>query len=225
MLTIDDTVADLFNVDIENLNQRIMVFVKCRGIQVVSFEFPNMDPEYFIDFRCGKEVQNDDGFFMKLKDGFVTFQIEPNTDGGDYKPVEIRLPYKVCGEQFFIDLQRSCEKNREEEEKEHDCKPEIVAARASGSIEGTKVPSASLDETKVLHKWTRVVIPRDSGFLEEDYDSDVEEDGELCESCGCICTDLTRPCYMTRIGTKETKIVCDDCVHDLDEDEWAWIEG
>jgi hypothetical protein len=103
----------------ETVGNRTFVVVKLEGktedVLIASFEFPWIDTDYFSSFILGmdSEEQNDDGFYMKLKDGIVTFEIEPNTDGGNYKPVKICVPYEACGT-LFEDLRRACEEKQNE---------------------------------------------------------------------------------------------------------------
>ena len=85
---------------------RIRFTIELNGAPIASFKFPLIYPPTFDALIAGRNCreQDDEGFFITLKDGIITFEIDPREAVGNDEYTIFKLPLEVC-RPAFVELQ------------------------------------------------------------------------------------------------------------------------
>ena len=80
--------------------------IKIYGVDIATFIFPLIYPPTFDALLAGKNCweQDDDGFFVSLKDGIVTIKIDTRDSNGADEYTVFTLPLEVC-RPAFVEIQ------------------------------------------------------------------------------------------------------------------------
>lgn len=76
--------------------------IELGGVSVASFRFPLIYPLTFEEILAGRNCreQDDEGFFITLKDGIITIEIDPRENITIDGYVVFKLPLEVCRDSF-----------------------------------------------------------------------------------------------------------------------------
>ena len=76
--------------------------IELNGVSVASFIFPLIYPPTFDEILAGRNCreQDDEGFFISLKDGIITIEIDPRENITIDGYVVFKLPLEACRASF-----------------------------------------------------------------------------------------------------------------------------